>query len=112
NALLSRSHVACASIREDCIVASRLKHFTTASLVEDWTMQLLQITCPTCGERAIGMLETVLGVALLVIGEGGIADYLGETKLDWNSQETVDGGDGAVVLTCQNGHEWPSQKID
>ena len=66
--------------------------------------------CPTCGEQASGTLETVPGVALIQPDEKhpGHFDYAGETKMFWDSQETVTDVMGAATLICDHGHEWQS----
>ena len=63
--------------------------------------------CPECGETARGTLERVEGVALVdedpTTGE---VQYDGETKIDWNSQQTVE-RDGKPVWVCRCcGHDW------
>ena len=68
--------------------------------------------CSVCGETAIGTLESVPGLALLVFDQRGDAEYAGETRLDWNGQTTVCDGDGQVTLECPNGHQWPSHMRD
>ena len=63
--------------------------------------------CPECGETARGTLERVDGVAL--VNEDpttGEIQYDGETKIDWDSQRTVE-RDGNPVWICRGcGCNW------
>lgn len=69
-------------------------------------------TCPTCGEVAEGVEETVFCLALLVFDETGQADYFGETKVHWNSQRPVRDEDGRRILTCESAHSWPATRTE
>lgn len=76
-------------------------------------MKLQTFRCPECGEIASGTLEIVQGKALLDFhGETGEADYGGETKIWWDTQETVLDERGDVTLVCSNGHDWSSAVED
>jgi hypothetical protein len=68
--------------------------------------------CPECSEPAAGTLEIVPGLALLVFGDDGHAEYEGETKLDWNGQTTCRDDSGKVVLECPQGHQWPADRSE
>ena len=68
--------------------------------------------CSICGETAIGTLESVPGLALLVFNERGEAEYAGETKLDWNNQINLRDSEDRVTLACRNGHQWQSPMND
>lgn len=61
--------------------------------------------CPQCGAGPNGILEHVFGTALLAVQKDGSFDYAGETKIEWDSQETHKTPEGLVVLTCGE-HEW------
>jgi len=77
--------------------------------------------CPKCGARPRGIVERLSCLALLffpradpegfnlrerpVAGEDE-AEYLGETQVDWDSQETVIDEDGKVTLCCPHHHAW------
>jgi hypothetical protein len=65
--------------------------------------------CPVCGELALGTLETVSGIALLVFDENDEAQYEGETKIDWNNQVTCRDPDGRLTLECSSGHRWQTR---
>lgn len=64
--------------------------------------------CPDCGEVCFGTVERIYGVAKLDVDEAtGAVDYAGETDIDWNSQEGVNGDSGRLLLSCLHcGHEW------
>jgi hypothetical protein len=66
--------------------------------------------CPECGEQALGTLETVPGLALLVFDDNGDAE--GETKIDWDSQVSQRDEAGRVLLECSEGHQWPAERSD
>lgn len=67
--------------------------------------------CPGCGEPARGTLEEVQGVALVMPDpETGKPHYAGETVVDWDSQQTVQ-GEGKPVWVCAGGHDWPADVI-
>jgi hypothetical protein len=72
-------------------------------------MRLAPATCPVCRRPAKGTLEIIPGLALLLIGEEGLADYSGQTEIDWNGQKTVEDEQGRVVLICPVGHEWSAK---
>lgn len=62
--------------------------------------------CTACGQLACGILEEVSGLAGLDVDEEGNAEYVGETAVDWNSQQSHVQDDGRVILECPNGHRW------
>jgi len=62
--------------------------------------------CPECGDAAKGTLETVPGLALLIIDPDGAADYAGETEMDWDGQRTILDNEGRATLQCPSGHQW------
>ena len=67
--------------------------------------------CPECGEPARGTLEVVQGVALVYADPGtGKVSYSSETKIDWDSQQTVQ-REGKPVWNCACGHEWPADVV-
>lgn len=79
-------------------------------------MKFETMTCPDCGKRAIGTLETVPGVAMFdesIDGpdESGEVEYDGFTDLNWNEGKSQRNSDGLILLTCGNGHEWPSKEV-
>lgn len=65
--------------------------------------------CPTCGELASSTLERILGSAELTFDDDGIAEYTGDTRISWDTQETVEDSEGCVTLACDDGHEWQSR---
>lgn len=73
-------------------------------------MKLSIWKCPKCGEPAIGTCDLVPGVALFsVIDAEGNTEYFGETKVDWDKQEPLQHPTGGTIVTCANGHEWPTE---
>lgn len=62
--------------------------------------------CPECDQAAIGTVEIIHGLALLMFDENGDAEYAGETKVDWDSQVSRVDARGQVTLECPNGHQW------
>ena len=74
-------------------------------------MKFKPARCPECGELAKGTAETVPGIALLDFDDDGNADYSGETKVLWDSQETVCDEDGRVTLVCPDGHDWQAEML-
>jgi hypothetical protein len=72
-------------------------------------MRLAPATCPVCRRRAKGTLEIIPGLVLLLIGEDGLADYSGQTEIDWHGQKTIEDEQGRVVLMCPVGHEWSAK---
>ena len=76
-------------------------------------MKLSIPICPKCGERAIGSLEQLYGIATFSHFENGIVENSGSTDINWNGQRTVtDDKTGDPILVCINGHEWPSKIIE
>jgi len=51
------------------------------------------------------------GIALLETEDEESFDWIGETDLNWDSQETIRGSGDRVLLTCDEGHEWLAQVI-
>lgn len=68
--------------------------------------------CPECGQPAKGTLETVPGLALLTFDDDGKAEYDGETKIDWDGQESQQDECGRSLLECHAGHQWPATRED
>jgi len=67
--------------------------------------------CPECGEPARGTLEEVQAVALVIPDpQTGKPVYAGETDVDWDSQQTVQ-GEGEPVWVCAGGHDWTADVI-
>ena len=64
--------------------------------------------CPSCGQQATGLLETIPGIALLLFDEDEVAHYAGETDVCWDNQTTVRDRLGHVTLVCADGHQWPA----
>jgi hypothetical protein len=75
-------------------------------------MRFTPWNCPECGEPAAGTVETVPGLALLVFDDDGQAEYEGETKIDWNGQQTRRDESGKVTLECRHGHRWSAANAD
>ncbi len=68
--------------------------------------------CPKCGQPAIGTVERLRGIATFVGNPNdGAVEYTGETKLDWDTCETVF-GDGKPLVRCAEDHEWESEVFD
>jgi hypothetical protein len=68
--------------------------------------------CPSCGEQATGLLETIPGIAFLLFDENGDAQYAGETDVCWDNQTTVRDRLGHVMLVCPDEHQWPASLPD
>jgi hypothetical protein len=74
-------------------------------------MRFRPFRCPTCKRRANRILENILGDACLIYDPDQRAfQYEGETKVDWDSQETVVAADGTVTLSCGN-HTWQAKRL-
>ncbi len=63
------------------------------------------------GRKIIGTLEQLYGVAY-IHGDSTKDDYdhLGETKINWDGQETVT-RDGEVIFIDDQGNEWQSSQV-
>jgi hypothetical protein len=68
--------------------------------------------CPTCGEYASGVLESVLGIAELRHNKDGGFTYAGETDVDWDTQESYATRKGFYSLRCPNRDAWESEVIE
>lgn len=75
------------------------------------TFSIQNPDCPECGQRAIGTVEILAGVAVLNIEDDGSAEYAGSTEVCWNGQRTARGEGGGMLLTCADGHEWEMQDM-
>jgi hypothetical protein len=75
-------------------------------------MHFKPLRCPRCNKLPRGTLETVTGIAELVISDGGGADYSGQTDIDWNGQETVRDDQGMVTLIGECDHQWQAEMVD
>jgi hypothetical protein len=63
--------------------------------------------CPTCGQLARGILETLPGLALIAFDEATEeAEYQGTTEIWWDDQERVQDAQGEITLICGQHHEW------
>jgi hypothetical protein len=70
-------------------------------------MKFIPSECPECGTPAKGTVDTVPGLALLVIDEDtGEAEYGGYTEVWWDDQTTDRDSQGRHALACENGHRW------
>lgn len=76
------------------------------------TMRFELSCCPICEEEALGTLDGVPGLALLVFLDRGEAQYEGETRMDWDGQVTRRDTQGRVTLECPNGHQWQSEMYE
>ena len=63
-------------------------------------------SCPECGEKVVGTIERMMGVAVLQEDGAGGYEYEGTTKVWWDAQEIISNEEGQVLLTCHNSHEW------
>lgn len=61
--------------------------------------------------RILGTLETVQGVALVQGFNDGRPEYLGETRVYWDTQESIQ-RDGKVVYLCEDGEEHSIDEIE
>lgn len=72
-------------------------------------MHLSVPNCPTCHQPAIGSVERISGIAVFTaIEPDGSVEYEGETRVDWDGQETRRGPNQLPLLTCGE-HQWESQ---
>jgi hypothetical protein len=65
-------------------------------------------TCSECGASADGILERVLGWAV-IDPDGGSFEYGGHTEIDWNTQEPLSDPEQSppvVRVRCGNDHRW------
>jgi hypothetical protein len=70
-------------------------------------MKFQPYRCPECKQLAHGTEETVLATALMNFdSKTNSFEYEGETKVHWNSQETITDEKGRVELSCPNSHSW------
>ena len=68
--------------------------------------------CPGCGGNARGTLDNITGTALMYLDVDGEYEWLGETEVDWDSQES-DVLKGKVNLQCADCRGWwRARKID
>lgn len=68
--------------------------------------------CPTCGKEAVCIAEQVFALAIIKFDNDGNADYVGETKILWDTQESiVDEKTGLHRVRCSvnGGHEWTTK---
>lgn len=65
--------------------------------------------CPECGAKIYGVCDNVPGTALLSALDDGTYLWAGETKIDWNGQDTPTDADGRVTAVCRSGHEWQTR---
>jgi len=77
-------------------------------------MKFSQINCPECGARARGIIEKVMGCALLNSedNDDGTVDYSGQTDVWWQEQIPIHDEEGRVTLICPEAHEWQAKEID
>ena len=58
------------------------------------------------GDAIVGTLEKLIGTALITdIEDNGTPIFEGETKVDWDSQETVTRND-KIIFVDESGYEW------
>ena len=76
-------------------------------------MQFRPFRCPECDEVARGTIDIVAVVAFIHSeDDDGCFDWAGEAEVNWDTQETIRGSAGRVLLTCSNGHEWLAEEVD
>lgn len=74
-------------------------------------MRFSKPDCPTCGEEANGILEKLYAWAHIDKAKDGSFQYIGQSKVDWDSQEPDEENPNEVYLKCCQKHEWKS-KVD
>lgn len=78
-------------------------------------MKFRPMICPQCHKIAHGTVELLKGVALMTPkkypGQRTSFEYDGETEIDWDSQRTAVSPGFGVILTCNEGHEWPARQF-
>lgn len=79
-------------------------------------MKFIPSTHPDTGKPPVGMVEVVLGLALLMPGdEDETYDYADETKVAWNTQRPLnyDGDQGPIVeLYDEDFNSWFAHLVD
>ena len=75
-------------------------------------MRFTQPNNPKTGKAAIGTCDMIPGIALVQFNEDGSADYVGETKVDWDGQRTITDKSGRVQLIDQDGSTWFSEMTE
>lgn len=71
-------------------------------------MRLDTPNCPTCGEPALGTLETVNARCSIKQVAEGLFEHSGEeTAIFWEEMKTVTTPEG-ITLLCHQGHDWVS----
>lgn len=69
--------------------------------------------CPECGELPRGTCDVIAGIALVQFDDDNQeAEYAGETKVLWDSQETPVNADGLIDVVCPNDHVWQAELIE
>ena len=71
--------------------------------------------CPECAERAVAVIETLLGRAELEQGEDGSYEYDGYTDMLWDSQVMQKAGPDPAKpqyeLWCDGNHDWLAELV-
>lgn len=65
--------------------------------------------CPTCGQLAVGTVEKIVGVALVIHSDDDTQEYEGTTEIDWNAQQTERDNNDLPFVCCDNGHQWATE---
>jgi hypothetical protein len=69
-------------------------------------MELERPKCPECDAPPYGTIDMLYAVSILVEDDDGEGfSHLGESKVDWDSQTTVE-EDGKKLFICPNDHQW------
>ena len=71
-----------------------------------------QYVCPNCkeGDR-LAEINSIVGYALGEFDEKGRFTYLGETKVDWDSQSPISENNRYVCLACDTRFSTPAIAI-
>lgn len=69
--------------------------------------------CAVCGEPPVAIVERVLGNAFLCEPDDtGDQNYMGETEIEWDTQETDTDADGDVEVFCDKHHFWKTAIVE
>jgi len=72
-------------------------------------MKVSRPVCPTCGQAAMGTVESVPAVSIFAGDPRQGAVSYGGNYVDWNHQTRVTGESGQPLVACVNGHRWETE---
>ena len=70
-------------------------------------MRITPARCPTCGEPAVSILESLLADAQVSYDQAaGAFDYTDDSDVAWDTQEPLLDDNGLATVKCANFHQW------